>query len=113
MTSIRKEPSPYDHHYLNALIHILINIDGQTFSDHCFTDKLVGLCKQFLITSFIGEKAETYDLDDATKAIIKIFLDFKAKCDELEETKNEDLKFLPVLPTAEALTAIQGEGTNF
>jgi hypothetical protein len=39
---------------------------------------------------------------------MKIFLDFKAKCVDFDATKNDDLKLQPVLPSAEALTAIQG-----
>jgi hypothetical protein len=48
-------------------------------------------------------------LDEASKAVIKIFLDFKTKCEDFEETKNDDLKLQPVLPSSEALTAIQGK----
>ena len=46
LTSIKKEPNPYEHHYFNAAIHILLNLEGQGFGNACLREKLIDLCKQ-------------------------------------------------------------------
>jgi len=53
LTSVKKEPNPYEHHYINAIFHILLNIDGQTFGNPSLRENLINLCKyfRFLATS--------------------------------------------------------------
>ena len=45
-------------------------------------------------------------LDSACQAIVDVFIQFKNKCKEYEETKNEELKEQPDLPTGKATMGI-------
>ncbi|CAI2365940.1 unnamed protein product [Moneuplotes crassus] len=96
LTSIKKEPNPYEHHYLNAVFHLLLNLEGQAVGYETLTERLVNL--------FI--KAADYKKDDATDSIGQVFLSFKEKCEKYQAENDPELSFLPVLPTSEALISI-------
>lgn len=52
LSSIKKEPSPYEHHYLNAVFHILLNLEGQGFGYECLTQRFIKLCKIEIVNIF-------------------------------------------------------------
>lgn len=52
-------------------------------------------------------KAQISEMDKAVQALANVYLEFKNKCEELEQTKNNDLRAEPTLPTMGAALEIE------
>lgn len=104
MCTPKTEPNPYQHHYINAVYHLLFNIDGQGYLDGkndayvCLKMKLINMVVKNDLTAS----------DAASQAIFDVITEFKLKIDEYEETKNEDLKAEPALSTNKAAQEVIG-----